>query len=164
MKHVSKSLGDTTADLVRTSPFYIQEVGWAVIHRHTLKQRRAWMTKWQTSNALVKSQFSLYSFLWYHYIWHWYHIINIFYHVIKNFLVDVQSKHLELICMVHIISMKFRFVSRCTSISIAMNAVIELEVCFYCFERRICIRSVCFAVIHVLNTWCVYIKHPNVYA
>ena len=59
---------------------------------------------------------------------------------------------LELICMVHIISMKFRFVSRCTSIFIAMNAVIELEVCFYCFERRICIRSVCFAVIHVLNT------------
>ena len=62
------------------------------------------------------------------------------------------SKHLELICMVHIISMKFRFVSRCTLIFIAINAVIELEVCFYCFERRICIRSVCFAVIHVLNT------------
>ena len=75
-----------------------------------------------------------------------------------------ESKHLELICMVHIISMKFRFVSRCTSIFIAINAVIELEVCFYCFERRICIRSVCFAVIHVLNTLCVYIKHPNVYA
>ena len=73
-------------------------------------------------------------------------------------------EHLEFVCILHIMSMKFCFVLRCTSIFIAMNAVIELEVCFYCFERRICIRSVCFAVIHVLNTLYVYIKHPNVYA
>ena len=70
----------------------------------------------------------------------------------STFCDEHESKHLELIGMVRIISMKFRFVSRCTSIFIAMNAVIELEVCFYCFERCICIRSVCFAVIHVLNT------------
>ena len=148
------------------------------------------MTKWQTSNALVKSQFSLYSFLWYHYIWHWYHIMNIFYHVIKHFLVDIfpawTSKiyrvgYLDLFLLKTLIK-TFRVDLHGTyhfnEISICFEMHINIycyECChwigslflawrFYCFERRICIRSVCFAVIHVLNTLCVYIKHPNVYA
>lgn len=128
MKHVSKSLGDTTADLVRTSPFYIQEVGWAVIHRHTLKQRRAWMTKWQTSNALVKSQFSLYSFLWYHYIWHWYHIMNIFYHVIKHFLVDLLQPFVKTLIKTFRVDLHGTY--HFNEISICF----EMHINIYCYE------------------------------